>query len=199
VSKVIMLILFLVSIEEASSITLDWYEGALVLKHDEVLKGQISVNLVYDIALFKSGDRLLVFPAHKIESIHYYDPKAKVNRKFTSIQEKVNAFTAHYLYEIVLVGEISVLRKRISLLVDLEDNRGSYRYFARVGEENLELHQFKSRIFPYLNKTCDSLKEYIRENRLELNNRMHAIQIIDYYNNEIRSETSIVPVGQTTD
>lgn len=189
--KFVLIFFLFVSFQETFSESLNWYEGCLVMRNDEVLTGEISVNQDYNLVLFKSGDQLSVFPASKIQTLHYYDAKANINRKFTSIQQRVNAFTAYTLYEVVLIGEVSVFRRLTSSLADRDDQKNSYHYFVRLGNEPVGLHQFRSKIYPYLEKTCISLKKHIREKRWNPSNHAHAILIIDYYNQEVRSKTEL--------
>jgi hypothetical protein len=191
VGKLVLIFFLFVSSQETFSAAINWYDGSLVLRNDKVLTGKISVNQDHDLVLFKSGDQFLVLPASKIQTLHFYDAHANINRKFTSIQQKVNTFTAYNLYEIVLVGKVSVLRRLSSSLADPDDQQNSYHYFVGLGNERVALHQFRSKIYPYLQKTCISLKKYVREQHWDPNNRAHAILIIDYYNDEVRSKTAL--------
>jgi hypothetical protein len=187
----LVLIFFLVSFQETFSEPLSWYDGSLVLKNDNVLTGRISVNQDYNLVLFKSGDQHLVLPASKIQTLYFYDAKANINRRFTSIQQRVNTYTSYKLYEIVLNGEVSVLRRLTPSLADRDEQHNSYHYFVRLGDEPVGLHRFRAKIYPYLQKTCISLKAHIREKHWNPNNHAHAVLIIDYYNHEVRHKKEL--------
>lgn len=189
--KIALILLLFVSLQETFAEDITWHKGSLVLKNTTVLTGAIAINQEYDLVLFKSNDGLTIYPANKVRSFQYYDESVNINRKFTSIQQKVSALTTHRLYEIVLVGEISVLRELSSRLADENDHRDGYNYFVQFFGEHLKLHHFRSKVFPYLLKTCESLQRHIRKNRLNPNNRAHAILIIEFYNQEFRSTAVI--------
>jgi hypothetical protein len=168
-----------------------WYEGSLVLKTSQVLKGQISVQTANDMILFKSDDKLMVYTADKISSFFFYDHANNINRKYISLQEKINAFTTTHLYEVVLYGEIKVLRKLIFPFSDPTDDRNSYQYFVLFNRELSALNKFRTSIYPAIVNGSELTSKFVEEGKLNPNLRADAIRIIAYYNKECRSKSHV--------
>ena len=166
-----------------------WYEGSLVLKTNEVVVGKLSVHPVHDIVLCKTEDALMVYTADKVQSFYFFDVQSNLNRKFISFQEKINAFTTHALYEVVLSGEIKVLRKLIADFADPDNHRDSYHYFVRLREEIISINKFRSKVYPHLISASGSLSRRINETGWNPNVHADIILIIDYYNREVRSKS----------
>jgi hypothetical protein len=170
--------------------TPEWYEGSVVLKSSEVLQGSLSVHPVYDMILFKSGDKpVAVYTADKIRSVYYYDPNSNINRKFVSVHQRVNAFAANHLYEIVLFGEIKVLRRIASGFADPQDDKNGYEYYVTKGEELIPFHKFRAEVYPQLINNSQALIRYMHVRKLSPNQQADIIRIVDFYNKDVRSRS----------
>jgi hypothetical protein len=160
-----------------------WYQGSLVLTTNEVKQGKISIQPAYDLVLFKSGEELMVYQAHKINALFYYDEKANINRKFISLeQHHTIALKSYRLFEIVLMGDVRVLRRIISATVDPKDDAGAYQYYLQHGEILLELHKFRNKLYPKLVSSSSILLNFIEMNKLNPSNAADIIRIVEFYN-----------------
>lgn len=183
------IVLLIFCFQRSLAETPSWYEGSLVLKTNQVLKGQIAVETAYDMILFKTDDQLLVYTADKIQSFYFYDGVHNINRKFVSLQKKIDAFTTNYLYEVVVYGEIKILRRLMFPFADADDHKNGYRYFIHANNELTELNKFSHKVFPVLLGHSDTLYKFVEEKRLNPHRRADIIRIVEYYNRESRMKS----------
>lgn len=159
-----------------------WHAGVIVLRSDEILSGELAMHTAQDVVLFRQGEQVSVYPAHKIQSVYYYDAAADINRKFIVIQQSSAAFSVHHLFEIVLLGEISVIRRVVSSTADLTDDAKGYHYYLQSGSDLIVLHKFQSKLYPRLLRESETLSDYIGENNLNAGLPADIIRIVAYYN-----------------
>jgi hypothetical protein len=169
-----------------------WRQGSLVLKSNEVIQGEIAIETDHDVVLYRLGNEIMVYPAHKIKYFYYYDAESGVNRKFISLQQTIGAFTTHQFYEAVVYGEVSVLRRQRLLPYSIHQEVIDYEYFVQKDEELLQLRKFKRKIYPQLLLSCEEkLVNFIRENKLNLTRSPHVIRIVEYYNGLVSHEHTL--------
>jgi hypothetical protein len=160
-----------------------WHQGSLVLKSEEVIRGEIAVETDHDVILYRRGNELMVYPAHKVKSFYYYDGDDNVNRKFISVQQTIGAFTTHQFFEVVVYGEVNVLRRQRLLPYSIHQEVIDYEYFVQKDEVLLQLRKFKRKVYPQLLVSCEEkLTNFVRENKLNLTRSPHVIRIVEYYN-----------------
>lgn len=167
-----------------------WYHGSLVLNDQSVLAGEISVESRYDVVLFRHENVVDVYPAHKIQLIRFYDARLEVNRKFISLRGSSTFFQAYQLYEVVVSGEVSLLRREATdVAVTKEEHEAlGYRYLVRYKGELSSLKQFRSKVYPKIRHIPGvELPSYLKANHLNPNNESNAVRIIQYYNQAIGS------------
>jgi hypothetical protein len=163
-----------------------------VLSNSEVHTGRISLECDHDLVLFERNDSRTVFPAHKIKSVYFYDSETNINRRYISLKVAHGAGSQYYFYEIVLAGEIDVLRRKKSSAISKHVDPLDYNYFIYYNEKFVPLRKFKRKIFPRLQSTADKrLAEFISARRLNLHLPKNAIQIIEYYNSVANNSESI--------
>lgn len=170
---------------KANSSTITWYSGSVVLANQEVYVGELYIQNQFDLLLIRDDSKVKVFPAHKVHSIYFYDSIENINRRFVSIEERQEAFTSFRLYEVVLKGKVSVLRreKRFSDNQLEEYNANGFRYYVQWKDSITDLKRFRSDIYPtLLEYSKPAISAFIREHKLNSNLDSDAIQIIDYYN-----------------
>jgi hypothetical protein len=169
-----------------------WHQGSLILKSEEVIAGEISYEKDHDVVLYRKGKELVVYPAHKIQSFYFYDDESKVNRKFISLQQTIGAFTTHQLYELVIYGEVSIVRRERLIPYSIHHEVIDYEYFIRKDDELLRLRKFKRHIYPQLLFTYEEkLMNFIHQNKLNLTRSSHVIRIVEYYNGLVSQEHTL--------
>ena len=163
----------------------EWYHGVIVLSSQEVRSGEISLEAVHDLVLFRKGDTVTVYPAHKVTSLFFYDAANNINHKYISIKEDHGIHHAYHLYEVVLQGELSVWRK--ATVARPNSDKFDFDYFIRYNEKLLPLLQLRTAIYPQLSKTSrDAIFTFTSRQNLDPNQPAHAIRIIEFYNRQVK-------------
>lgn len=180
------LILFLVlagTTGQAKSIT--WHDGVLVLKNDKVLVGEVIIEPALNVVLFRSGDQSSYYPSPEINYVIYHDKDADLNRKFMSVATEQAGREINELYEVVLRGEISVIRKPRSANIPALADVGNFDYFVlEDSNQVVKLSQFNKKVFPTIEASFSKqqLREFMHEKKLDPRRITDAIQLIQYYN-----------------
>ena len=170
-----------------------WYEGSIVLKSKEVLPGEILVEPEYDLVLHRVNNKVDVYPAHRIQSVYFYDEEANINRRFISLKEQ-GLFTHHQLMEVVISGEVSIYRKQKVFITNTPSDAEGYYYFIDHQNHLIDLFKFRTRVYPHLVESSGNmLTVFMQENNLNPNSSANAITIITFYNNlQLKAHNEIV-------
>ena len=160
-----------------------WHKGSVVLKTKEVLVGEVSIEPAYDLILHRIDGRVEVYPAHKIQSLHFYDEDANINRKFISLKQE-GLFNRHQLYEVVLWGEVNIYRKQKAWTGKSPSDADGFNYYVYYRDQLSDIHKFRDRVYPYLLESAGSLlTAFMDENNLNPNLSASAITIVHFCNN----------------
>ena len=172
--------------------SLKWYEGAVVLTSDNVLTGKISVDPLHSIVLLQEqgADHKTVYPAHKIRSLYYYDETENINRRFLVMKEQEVLWNNYQLFEIVLFGEVTVLRRQNTKGTRPSDAL-DFSYYVDYNNEIVALQKFRRRIYPHLIADDARLEDFISQNNLKSDTDANSIRIIEYYNQLIAADEAI--------
>jgi hypothetical protein len=187
VKQLLYICIFLLLVIESQAAPA-WFQGSIVLSNEKVLVGEISVEEKYDVVLLRNQDRIVVYPAHKVQSVWLYDASSDMNRKFISIKNSSTAFHAYQLYEVVILGEITLLRKEISDVAATEEEHDAlgYRYLVQYKGELSSLKKFRTAIYPKIKDMPGvEMHTYIKMNKLNPNNESNVVRIIQHYNQMI--------------
>jgi hypothetical protein len=184
----VLMLIFLFTVGKLVASDIQWSEGSLVLNNKEVLCGKISVEEKYDMVLFKAGDRVDVYPAHSIQAVFYYDENAHINRKYIVLEDTKRPMRRVSLYEIVLSGPVVIVRHVKNVSFKPYSDAKDFQYYVRYEKELVSLEKFRSRVYDKLvNDAGLSLSVFVTENKLDPNVSAHAIQIVEAYNDLVRS------------
>ena len=183
-----LLVIFSSSVSGAPSPI--WYDGVVVLRDQQILNGQVATHKRENLILFRLEDKVTVYPAHKIQNVFYYDQNADINRKFVSIANLEHGYAEYQLFEIVLRGPVTVLRKE-RFHLNHEDHE-DFNYFTLYRDEVLPIKQFRKKVYPHLSD-CDPFKfsAYEVKERLNPNSTNDAITLIKFYNQLVRNSNSL--------
>jgi hypothetical protein len=160
-----------------------WHKGAVVLSDNKVLPGEVCVQGVYDLVLFRSEGQITVYPAHKLHSLRLYDEDANINRRYISRTAVRGGMKVHHVYEVIVQGPVSILRRQNSARSSSLSDAHDFDYFLIKEEEMFRLEQFREKIYPVLLASNDvRLTDYIKQEHLNPNFSSDAIRIIQFYN-----------------
>jgi hypothetical protein len=168
-----------------------WSEGSVVLANDSVIVGELEVRSLDDVVLFRNGSKVDVYPSHKVRSVLFFDASDNIVHRFVSIQTSSVAFSRYLFYEVVVNGEVSVLRRRNFRLKssEIEDHATGYHYLIRFKNEFTSLHNFGAKVYPKLKRI--SINEFalsVKKNKLNPHKQANAIRIIQLYNEQASAE-----------
>jgi len=168
-----------------------WFEGSLVLPTCEVFVGKISLQPEFDLVLFEHGASRMVYPAHKIRSLYFYDYEKNFNRRFIVWKTDDGVRSSYHLYEIIISGRVDVLRRKKDSSFSNQTDPLDFNYFVRCENELISLKKFRKKVYPQLRSQSDSrLESFIADNKLRTNQPDNAIRIIEYYNTLVKSDES---------
>jgi hypothetical protein len=177
-----LLILSLILSLKIEAQPINWHEGAVVMSTKQVITGKVAIEPRYDLVIFEAGTSRMVYPAHKVQSLYFYDKHNNVNRRFISIHDQSTAASKHQLFEVVLLGKVTVLRHQKHDLVDPSE-ADDFTYYCRYGDVVLPLNKFTKKVYPHLMSLDDKrLERFISENHLKASNAANSIRIIEFYN-----------------
>jgi hypothetical protein len=91
------------------------------------------------------------------------------------------------LFEIVVHGEVGVLRKqknRFSSPTDALD----YTYYVSYRDDVVLLRKFGKKIYPQLKSSMENLDDFVSANHLREYDSSNSITIIEFYNRQLRDE-----------
>jgi len=159
-----------------------------------VLIGEVVIQPSFDIVLFKSGSERTYFPVSKISYINMREEGINVPRKFVTQVDRENGRSTVHLYEIVLQGELSVLRKPNGKSLPNFEDAHSFDYFVKENTSVVKLADFKKKIYPKIERYYSEkqLTQYLRKERLDPSSPADAIILIDMYNERLPIESSLV-------
>jgi hypothetical protein len=182
-SRIIASMLFVV-ICAISAYAEDWYQGSITLKNGKTLRGEIAIQYAYDVALFRIGSDVTVFPAFKVESFAFYDGSVDVQKEFISVQFTDGVTTTHRFFETVVAGEYSVLRRQDTAWYSMHLDILEYDYFVFSSSGDfVPMEKFRRKVYPHLlEESNGNLKTYVHANRLSPSRLLDSILIVRHFN-----------------
>lgn len=158
-----------------------WHTGAIVLQTQEVLTGIIAVDPEHGIVLHRSGEQVNIYPAHRVQSLQFFDTKTNINRKYISLTQGV--WQRYHLYEVVVRGSVHVLRREKQNVASVYSDADSFVYYIYTGSELVQLRAFRKQVYPTLVQEGGvQFSMFVLEQNLNPNDAAHAIRMIQYYN-----------------
>jgi hypothetical protein len=162
----------------------EWYKGTVTLTNQKVIPGEIAYWAGRDAIFLKSGDATVVFPAFRIRSFSFYDDEAEGERRFVTLLDSIGAATMYQFYEVVLEGPISVLRQQHAFWYSLHLETIDFDYFVMMDERLIPMSKFRRHVYPSLKRSSASIRDFARQNRINLFSINDTVELIEYYNNE---------------
>ena len=158
-----------------------WYTGAIVLQTQEVLTGILAIEPEHGIVLHRSGNQVNIYPAHRVQSLQYFDTKANINRKYISLSH--GTWKRYHLYEVVVKGPVHVLRRPKQNISPIYSDADSFQYYIYTGSALVQLRAFRKQVYPALQRDGGvQFSMFVLEQNLNPNDAAHAIRIVQYYN-----------------
>ncbi len=167
-----------------------WFNGTIVTKDHKVMNGDVFVHPSFEVIILRLKDSVLVLPAYKIASCHYYNTETGINARIIAITDYSLNRPVSKLFEVVVKGNVDVLRRPKFSSIQTHDPR-DFDYYTYSNFSIHSLFSFRNSVFPnMLEKQRNKLSAYMVANHLNPNNEGDAILLIQFYNKVIRSEES---------
>jgi hypothetical protein len=163
-----------------------WHKGSVVLASDKVLAGELINHPEFNTIVFKSDSETFVLPAHKLKSFRYYEKASHVNRQFIIINTSDQADQS--FYEVVVQGDWKVVRKLKRIHSQIPDDKMDYSYFIISHEKLLPIRHFRKTIFPELLDLRPDLYDWLKKEKLNLNEPQTAILVVRHFNRSNATE-----------
>jgi hypothetical protein len=164
----------------------NWKKGTVVLSNHSVFTGEVSYQYLQDIVLFRSEEELAVLSAPRVEFFRFYDELANINRQFVCLKVEERRFK---FFEVVLQGQIKVLRCPKRWSPSAKDEIDDFSYFTWDGANLEGIGKFRARVYPKLIENEPvALKSFITDSRLNPGEMKSAILIIKAYNHIIQNK-----------
>ncbi len=108
------------------------------------------------------------------------------------VKLKTGARPVYQLYEVIITGEVNVVRRTKQSAFSVHADALDFNYFILYNDKLTPLRKFNRKIFPHLiSPSDDRLKKFISTNRLTAHHAGNAIRIIDFYNRLIKADESL--------
>ncbi|MFY0628562.1 MAG: hypothetical protein JXR07_19855 [Reichenbachiella sp.] len=178
-----------------------WHSGWVVTMDRDTLRGEINydipTNSVQVMVTRQRQKKILTFSSKKLMYFQIFDATLNNYRQFYSIPYQIRSdFKAPILFEILYEGPLTLmLRERIVVESD------PYQTFTSVGSsagsiERLEYTYYfidtkgkitfyeggKGEIYEIFKKNSDKVKEYIKKNKLSVEDMRDLVRITAFYN-----------------
>lgn len=172
-----------------------WHDGKVVLESGDTLKGQVKYDLQQDLVQYTSKKGVIeAFSARKILMVEIFDKLENQYRQFYSLPySTASGYRTPVLFELIGEGKLTVLcRERL----EMQNTSNPYYYggsYSRTVlvnkfyllKENGNIDDLSIRkpdFMELLGKHADQINEYIKDNKLRLDEKKDLIKIIAYYN-----------------
>ena len=183
------LLLLFPSLEREKEIA---YEGSIVLESKEVLTGTFYFEEKEGLLYRRKKEGLEIFPVYAVKALYFYDARENINRQYIKLVSDGSRYP-YQLYEVVLSGEVKVLRKRKSHdyplkndapeLVKAGEHAYNYHYFVLFDDELVGLSDFSREVFPHMfNQHPQELNYLVEGLDWNVKEASGAIQLIKKYN-----------------
>ncbi|MES2730586.1 MAG: hypothetical protein V4714_02520 [Bacteroidota bacterium] len=182
-----------------------WYDGTVLLDTEDSLKGSIRFDLNDNLLELRTFESVKAYSARKIISFSIYDAIHETTRHFYTLPySATSAYKVPFFFELLTQGDITLLcREKLETVSVPNYNAGPYGmgygmgrpaynttrtrivfdYFFGYPTGNIKRFMGNKKDFFYLVKDHqEDIKGFVKEGRLDFDNREDLIKIITYYN-----------------
>jgi len=172
-----------------------WHEGKIVLESGDTLKGSVKYDL-QDLLLIKYSGHLESFSARKILLFEIYDQTYRRYRQFYSLPYSPSGgYKTPIFFEVLSEGKITLLsREKVEvrsysyspyMMYNSYNQRKVLAHTYYTLKENGDIELFKggkNAWYDLMGNKADDVHAYVKEYKLDFDNKYQLKSIIDYYN-----------------
>ncbi len=172
-----------------------WHEGKIVLESGDTLRGQVKYDLQQDLIQYKKGQSIAqAFTARKVLYFEIFDSSIRKYRQFFSLPYATNTdYKAPVFFELLAEGDLTLLcREALEYRTYSSPYMvGSYTrlvlvnsYFLLKENGSIEPLEIKrAELLNLMEKKSDKVENYMKDNRLKVDDKYDLVQIVKFYNN----------------
>jgi len=172
-----------------------WHDGKIILESGDTIKGSVKYSLE-DLVQIKHDNRLDNFTARKVLSFEIFDQGYRRFRQFYSLPySSTSGYKTPTFFELVSEGKITVLSRE---KIEYRSANMSPFYYGGFYQqrkvmvdvyfllrENGDIESFtnkKNNWYELMSNKENDVREYVKESKLDFDQKYQLKQIIDYYN-----------------
>ncbi|MCV9386233.1 hypothetical protein [Reichenbachiella ulvae] len=174
-----------------------WHKGWAVTMDGDTLRGDIKYDMEVNTIQILSDDKVYTYNSKKVMYVEFFDSLLKSYRQFYSIPYNVTGdFRAPILFEVLYEGPTTLLaREKIVLETDpysqsyyytgpgTTRERLSLTFFFAFKDGSIERYSGKKgELYAILDDHPGQLKDYIKKNKLDVNEVRDLVRIMAFYN-----------------
>lgn len=172
-----------------------WCKGQAMLENGDVLKGQISFDLKFQVVRVKNNGIVHAYTAESLAYFEIYDHIKKINRKYVSVESPVHpGYSRKNFFEVISHGRLSYLRqseyvRRPRATEDMRaphiylNNVCRHTYYIHDKEEGLmRVNDFSEEVLPRMASFEEEVDDYIERCQLSLRKLHEQVRVINLYN-----------------
>ncbi|MBT28255.1 MAG: hypothetical protein CMO01_01250 [Thalassobius sp.] len=159
-----------------------WHEGAVTLKNNLSLTGEISFNEDHTEIKYKSALYEKTFMLNELAAFTFTDYELGIERYFiTEAEEEKTA-----LYEVIVEGRLPVYRKLREELDNPFSNsltEEDYDFFIKKENELVKIRDFETKILPKITWEFPfEIRNFVYTYNLKIKITGHIVLIMQHYN-----------------
>jgi hypothetical protein len=171
-----------------------WHDGKVILSNGDTLTGLVKYELQQEIVQFATSDKnALVYSARKVLFFEIFDNTIHQYRQFFALPYSASgSYEAPVFFELLSEGKLTLLTKEELQYRSVPIGYYGGSYTRQVLVNHFFLMNEKGKIEPFTGKkhdllqlmgrSADAVDEFIRKNRLKMEEKMDFAQIIEFYN-----------------
>lgn len=178
----------------------EWNPGVVMLEGEQVLEGELKYDHKNGVIQCREAGRIKAFSSHGVTSFYYLNKDTNILHRFISVeQETKENYRRKEFYEIVLEGELTLLRKRNKSTDPVRKGHNAsssslmhhilcYDYYVYRQGEMISVKKFKKNVLPLMKDKKREVVSYADKKNMKLYYLMDQISLISYYNGLIHGE-----------
>jgi hypothetical protein len=188
-------ILFVCNAVQAQQFAFEyWHDGKLILDTGDTLKGTIKYDLQNDLLQYKNDKRFESYTARKVLFYEIFDASVKRYRIFYSLPYSLTGqYKSPVFFELLEEGKLTVLCREV---LEYRTQSSPFYYYGTYTrlvlvnkyfllKENGKIEEFRGRKsdwYELMQGKEDKVQNYVRANRLDLDEKYELAKVINYYN-----------------
>ncbi len=180
-----------------------WHYGTVFLEEGDTLTGNLKFSLQDELIQIDAPTGLQTLTARNVLAFRFFDRMEQRDRYYYALPyPKVANYPTPTYFELLMQGEPITLLSRESLTVETMVNNNPYAinpgvpitrtvlktdfFFLYKSGKITPFNGTKKGILYLLREREQDIKKYLKENRVNFENKSDMLRLIEYYNSKIK-------------